>query len=37
MLSAVLPILEELRPGPDWWSFGGGTALAVHLEHRIQL
>jgi hypothetical protein len=35
MLDAVLPILHELRPGPDWWSFGGGTALAVHLGHRV--
>jgi hypothetical protein len=35
MLSGILPILADHRAGPDWWSFGGGTALAVHLGHRV--
>ena len=35
MLRGVLPILQDRRPGFDWWSFGGGTSLAVHLDHRI--
>jgi len=35
MLRDILPILEAYRPGSDWWSFGGGTSLAVHLEHRV--
>lgn len=35
MLRDILPILEAHRPGSDWWSFGGGTSLAVHLDHRV--
>ena len=35
MLADILPILNHHRPGSDWWSFGGGTALAVWLDHRI--
>jgi hypothetical protein len=35
MLDAVLPILHSHRPGNEWWSFGGGTALAIHLDHRV--
>lgn len=35
MLRAVLPVLIEHRSSVDWWSFGGGAALAHHLHHRI--
>ena len=35
MLGAVLPILDAHRPGTDWWSFGGGTALTQRLGHRV--
>ena len=35
MLAAILPILHRHKPGTDWWDFGGGTALSVHLEHRV--
>lgn len=34
LLHEIIPLLEALRPGTDWWSFGGGTALACHLRHR---
>lgn len=34
MLHDILPILEAHKPGTEWWSFGGGTALACHLDHR---
>lgn len=34
LLHAVLPVLEALPPGREW-SLGGGTALALHLGHRV--
>ena len=35
MLGAIIPILDGHRSGNEWWSFGGGTALAQRLGHRI--
>ena len=35
MLADILPVLQAHRPGDDWWTFGGGTALGIQLGHRI--
>lgn len=35
MLRGFMPILDAHRSGVDWWTFGGGTSLFVHLGHRI--
>lgn len=35
MLEGVLPVLDATLPGRECWTFGGGTALAVQLDHRI--
>lgn len=35
MLEGILPVLDATLPGRDCWTFGGGTALAVQLGHRV--
>jgi hypothetical protein len=34
LLELALPVLDEIGPGVDW-TLGGGTALALKLNHRV--